>query len=295
MASFMHPQFANGVYKALQTAFSSHPILPIWERTVLDAYLLTHSYILMYISVCLILSILGILLCLLKNDIIIKAKFFSLSTAFLLLFFCFWSNQLTPLLAIAMLIIAFPIGSHYISKVASEKQFILSYSPPVLALYSLTPIFIAAHFWSPINNFGYGLRENETNLVDFINRTKVAGPYFHNSSISGLLAYGLEDENNLFIATQPLAHPVDFYTTQYFPNILDPYAWKAIHDKYLFNSIIFRLEGESIKNLEFMGNLLGNGRWAMIYFKKDYEVILVRRNEKNQALINQFEIIPNAQ
>jgi hypothetical protein len=287
---FLNPNFANGVFAALKTAFSSHQLLPIWERNILDAYLFTKSYVFLYVLVGIICCLLGLFLYL---KIEFEVKFFLLSTTLLFLFFTFWNSQLAPFLGISILLIALPVGEYYISKGGTEKLFLLSYKPPVLVLYIVVPVFFAANFWKPISNWGYGLRDEETEIIDFVNQTKIAGPYFHNTSISGLLAYGIEEEQALFISSQPLAHPDIFYTTNYFPQILDPLAWKNIHDEYLFNAIIFRVQGESKRNLEFMGNLLGNGKWAMVYYKKDYEVVLVKRNETNQAIINQFEITPN--
>lgn len=296
-ASFIHPQFAKGTFGALSMAFSYFEILPIWERTTLDAYLLTHSYTLLYVLVISILSLLGSLGLALKIKTT-RPKFFILSTAVLFIFFSFWNNQLVLLAGIAWMIIAFPIFNYHLEKPSEEvdeKHFLLQYNPPVLALYLLLPIFFVAGFLQPINNFGYGLREDETVSIDFINQVGIQGPFFHNSAISGLMAYGLPQEQPLYLSSQALAHPVSFLTQKYFPQILDPFAWKAVHDEYQFNAILFRLKNEANPQLEFMGNLLSNGKWAMVYYKQDYEVILLKRNQKNQALINQYEIIPNTE
>ncbi|WP_052594787.1 hypothetical protein [Aureispira sp. CCB-QB1] len=296
LTSLVHPQFINGMIGAFRVAFSSSEILPIWERTTLDAYWLSHSYILLYALILGTLVLLGGIL--LGSKIkTIPLPFFSLSSVALFLFFAFWNNQLILLAGIAWLIVSFPIANYYQQKQVEKniKDFFLQYNPPVLSLYLLIPTFLVAGFYQPIHNFGYGLRENETEAVDFINQVGVQGPFFHNTAISGLMAYGLKETQPLYVSSQALAHPTSFLTQQYFPQILDPVSWKSIHDKYQFNAILFRLHNESIPQLEFMGNLLGNGQWAMIYYKKDYEVILVKRNEKNQALIRQYEIIPNTE
>ena len=198
---------------------------------------------------------------------------------------------------ISWIIITFPILNYYLQKAPEEdlKHFLVQYNPPVLTLYLLLPMFLVAGFVQPVNNMGYGLRADETESIDFINQVGIQGPFFHNSAISGLMAYGLPQNQPLYISSQALAHPTTFLTEQYFPQILDPLAWKTIHDEYLFNAVIFRLKNEATSQLEFMGNLLGNGKWAMVYYKKDYEVILLKRNEKNQALIRQYEIRPNAE
>lgn len=295
-ASFVHPQFAQGPLGALSMAFSSSEILPIWERTTLDTYLLTHSYTLLYVLILSLITLLGSfgLGLKIKNS---TPKFFILSTTILFTFFSFWSNQLVLLSGIAWLIITVPILNYYQEKQPEEdqKSFLFQYSPPVLALYLLIPIFFGAGFVQPVNNFGYGLRVNETESIDFINQVGVQGPFFHNSAISGLMAYGLPQNQPLYLSSQALAHPAIFLTEKYFPRILDPIGWKTIHDEYLFNAIIFRLKNEATPQLEFMGNLLSNGKWAMVYYKKDYEVILLKRNKKNQALIRQYEIIPNTE
>lgn len=293
VASFVHPHFAQGTFGALSTALSSSEILPIWERTTLDAYLLTHSYTLLYVIIINLLLLLGSFWLGLKAKTLVP-KLFLLSTSTLLVFFSFWNNQLVLLSGIAWMIIAFPIANYYLPKKIEEEEkfFLLQYTPAVLSLYLLLPIFFAAGFLQPINNFGYGLRTGETESIDFIKQVGIQGPFFHNSAIGGLMAYGLPEKQPLYISSQALAHPTAFLTEKYFPRILDPIAWKAVHDEYQFNAIIFRLKNESTPQLEFMGNLLGNGKWAMVYYKKDYEVILLKRTEKNQALIRQYEIIP---
>jgi hypothetical protein len=295
-ASFVHPQFAQGPFGALSMAFSSSEILPIWERTTIDTYLLTHSYTLLYVLTLSLITLLGCLGLGLKTKTS-TPKFFILSTAILLTFFSFWSNQLVLLSGIAWLIITVPILNYYQEKHPEEDQnnFLLQYNPPILALYLLFPIFVVAGFAQPVNNFGYGLRANETECIDFINKVGIEGPFFHNSAVSGLMAYRLPQEQPLYLSSQALAHPSTFLTEKYFPRILDPVGWKAIHDEYLFNAVIFRLKNEATSQLEFMGNLLSNGKWAMVYYKKDYEVILLKRNTKNQALIRQYEIIPNTE
>jgi hypothetical protein len=295
-ASFMHPQFAKGTFGALSIAFSSHDILPIWERNTLDTFILTQSYTLLYVLTLSLILLLGSFVLGLKVKTE-QSNFFVISTAILFTFFSFWNNQLVLLSGIAWIIIAFPVLNYYLEKQPEEdtKSFFLQYNPPVLSLYILLPIFILTGFIQPINNFGYGLRANETEAIDFINHVGVQGPFFHNSAISGLMAYGLPQEQPLYFSSKALAHPTTFLTEQYFPQILDPFAWKAIHDQYQFNAILFRLKNQSTPQLEFMGNLLGNGKWAMVYYKQDYEVILLKRNQKNQALINQYEIIPNTE
>lgn len=299
-ASFVHPQLARGTFSALSTAFSSSEILPIWERTTLDTYWLTHSYTSLYVLIISLIILLGSLLLAFK----IKSatpNLFILSAAILFIFFSFWNNQLVLLAGISWLIIAFPVVNYYQQNYQqkqeeeTESSFLLQYNPPVLSLYVLLPIFLVAGFAQPINNFGYGLRADETEAIDFINQVGVQGPFFHNSAVSGLMAYGLNTEQPLYLSSQALAHPSSFLSQKYFPQILDPLAWKAIHDEYQFNAIFFRLKNESIPQLEFMGNLLGNGKWAMVYYKKDYEVVLLKRTEKNQALIRQYEIIPNTE
>lgn len=296
VASFIHPQFATGTFGAISKAFTTSAFLPIWERTTLDAYLLTHSYSLLYVLVMSIITLLGSLFYVFKirNSI---PNFFVPAATVLFTFFAFWNNQLIFLLGITWIAIALLILDFYLIKYPVEpiKNIFLTYNPPIVSLYALLPIFLAAGFAYPISNLGYGLRANETEVVDFINQADIQGPFFHNSAISGLMAYGLKQQQPLYLSSQALAHPNDFLTQKYFPQILDPISWKAIHDEYQFNAILFRLKNEATAQLEFMGNLLGNGKWAMVYFKKDYEVLLLKRNEKNQALIRQYEISPNTE
>lgn len=292
LLSLVHPKGWQGVYTALQNSWESPVFMPIWEQPTWDAYLLTYSYSLLYVIAVVLVSSLFLIL-IIKKNMPQKIWLYTTGGSFLLL--TLWTNQLAPLLVIPFLLSAFRVVTYFYAEEAEEQLALLKYKPPVLSLYILVPTFVAAGFYQPITNFGYGIQQEEVELVEFVNAAKIEGPVFNNTAISGLLAYGLEMPAPTYISSQPQAHPNEFYNQYYFPTILNPLGWKKVHDLYEFNTIIFRLKGASTEQLEFMGNLLGNGKWAMVYYVPDYEVVLVKKNEKNQSIIDRFRIKPNVQ
>jgi hypothetical protein len=289
MASFAHPFGLGGVEQALSKIIAPPLIMPIWQRSTWAAYSLVHSYSLLYIMLLSLVSMVNLLL-LIKQKQAYKFWFYGTSISFIAL--GWWANQLAPLLVLPFLYSSFSIVEYYYLE-DKPYQNLLSYQPPVWILYVLLPAFCTAGFYQPISNFGYGVQERETAIIDFIKEVGVEGNIFNNTTISGTLAYGVPDKLPTYISSQPQAHTTSFYTTEYFPKTLRPKGWKHIHDKYLFNAVIFRLEGAPIEQLEFMGNLLGNGQWTMIYYVKDYDVVLVKNNEVNQRLIKRYGINPS--
>lgn len=291
-SAVLHPQGLQGLTTALQTAFVSPAIMPIQEQPTWAAYLLTQSYSLLYVLVVSGILLLGII-----NWVGIASKqqiasFWQISTSVLLTLLALWSNQLAPLLLIPFFLIAFANVQQYYTAEDNYQQ-LLRYCPPSLVLYLLVPVFVAAGYYNPIANLGYGLRGEEQKITNFINKAGIQGPIFHNTAISGLLVSELEQPQPLYISSQPQAHPTNFYQQDYFPTILSPMGWKTIHDQYQFNAIVIRLQGMSIPQLQFMGNLLGNGRWSMVYLEPDYEVILIKKTPKNQIIIDRFNQVPD--
>ena len=285
--SVVHPKFIGGITGAFQDVFSSAIILPIWERTLLDGYIITHSYVLLYGLVLFFISIGAGLLAIKQKQV----DLFTLSGVFLLIFFAYWSSQLLVLLALPIVILLSNLVVYYSAKKEQcEVELLLSYSPLVLFVYMSIPVFITGGFYQPINNWGYGIAKEELNISNFLAQSNLKGPIFHNTLVSGLLTYSIPEEQCLYISSQPKAHPIDFYDKEYFPSVLDPFGWKLVHDKYLFNAVVFRLKGAATSELEFMGNLLGNGKWSMVYYKEDYEVILVKNKKENQSIIDRYVI-----
>lgn len=292
LTTLIHPKGWNGVYSALQNSWSSPIFMPIWEQPTLSAYGLTHSYTLLYVIVVTVVSI-GSMLVTFKQKTPQKIWLYITSGSVVLL--VLWTNQLAPLLVIPFMMSAFRAVAYFQEEETAQTASLLKYRPPILSLYVLVPVFVAAGFYQPVTNFGYGIQEEEVAIGTFLNDAGIKGPIFNNTAISGLLTHELDMPAPLYISSQPQAHPNEFYNQYYFPTILNPLGWKKVHDLYQFNAIVFRLKGASTEQLQFMGNLLGNGKWAMVYYVPDYEVVLVKNNEQNQSIIDRFGIKPNVQ
>ena len=69
--------------------------------------------------------------------------------------------------------------------------------------------------------------------------------------------------------------------------------WHQLKNKYSINAIYFKLEGETNEKLEFLGNRLGDGEWALVYQNNNRDAILLRRNKLNMEIIKQYEINPS--
>lgn len=293
-ALLAHPQGLGASWQNWLQLWTQHNYLPIQSQSLWLAYQLTRSFSLLY-GLCSIVWIIILLIYVPKSNL--AAPFFIISSALLCIWASLWNPELLYLLGLWCLFLNYQIGHHILEQYEQEISFFKSYHPLVLIWYPLGAIFIAAQFWWPMHNLGYGLRDGEINLTTFIQQIGgIQGPIFHNAPISGLLVneLGESQKQPLYISNQALAHPDQFYQEAYFPALLDPYSWKAVHDKYQFNAVAFRLKAQPEDQLRFLGNLLSNGKWAMVYYEKDYEVLLLKRAPQNQALIEAYEIQPEA-
>ena len=171
-------------------------------------------------------------------------------------------------------------------------------SPFVILLYFLLPfVFWSAteEFFKPVSHkIGLGLAPNALDATAFIEYTGIQGLFFNNRDAAGAMIFSLYPNHYPFIDDRANGFPKDLVDRYYFPGLImeDFKNWHELKNKYAINTIYFKLEGETNEKLEFLGNRLGDGEWALVYQNKNKDAILLRRNKINMEIIKQYEINP---
>lgn len=140
-------------------------------------------------------------------------------------------------------------------------------------------------------SFGLGLRSNDGAAADFIKKESLAGPIFNNYDVGGYLTYYLYPEK-VFVDNRPEAYPADFFRQVYVPMQEKENVWQEELKKYNFNLIVFYYRDVTPWSQSFLAARLKDAAWAPVYVD-DRILVLARRNQSNQKVIEQYEIPAN--
>jgi hypothetical protein len=148
----------------------------------------------------------------------------------------------------------------------------------------------AFQVWSLRNQpFGLGLAPYVNRSAEFFKSAGIEGPIASNYDIGGYLIYHLAPEQKVFVDNRQEAFPPEFFKQTYVPMQEDEAIWKKVDSQYGFNAIYFHRHDLTPWGQNFLVQRVKDAQWAPV-FVDDYVIILLRRNDKNQALIKQFEL-----
>lgn len=148
------------------------------------------------------------------------------------------------------------------------------------------------NYYSPYKQyFGLGLMEGCNKSAEFILKNNVEGPYFNNYDIGGYFIFYLFPQYKPFVDNRPEAYSVDFFQDLFIPMQQDTTdaTWKKADEKYHFNSIYFYRHDQTPYGQPFLIRRIKDAEWIPIYFD-DYTVLLLRNNEKNAFLLQQYAL-----
>jgi len=153
---------------------------------------------------------------------------------------------------------------------------------------------LAKHDWlySPFKlgeEFGVGLRTDETKPAEFIKRVDIKGPWYNNFDIGSYLIYYFYPDEKVFIDNRPEAYSVNFFKGDYIVMHQDENKWGEMVNRYQFNAIIADYQDNTSWLRPFLQRRYRDPMWALVY-QDENVVILVRRDEQNQDIIDDYEI-----
>jgi len=289
LVTFVNPSLVEGVWYPVQHLWVNYSEALLQEVSLFAAYQETKAHFLLY---ALLITVIGLLLVfILLIRFANQQQFFLRCTALLMLLTGGLSAGNTAFIGLGLWILGMECSKVYEERFDAEN-FATSYQSPVILLYLFLPFFLSHHVSSPFKEpRGLGLAETAMNAMNFLQSNQIKGPLFNNRLATGYLVDGLyERQEYPFVNDRLGAHSEDFLQTAYFPALLDESVWHQAKLKYNFNTIVFALKNERHSYLEFLGRRLGDGEWALVYHEVDKIAILLRRNQQNQPLINQYEL-----
>ena len=134
-----------------------------------------------------------------------------------------------------------------------------------------------------------GLLSGNDGSARFFLEHKLAGPVFNNYDIGGYLIHYLYPQEKVFVDNRPEAYPREFFNEVYIPIQENENVWKQQDARFGFNAIVFSYHDYTPWAQTFLQARLGDPLWTPVY-ADEFVLIFLRRNEKNAALISQFEI-----
>lgn len=170
-----------------------------------------------------------------------------------------------------------------------KKENQIAYS---IAITIALMVFIAFHFSDrlpPKSAWGIGLLRDVNASAEFFEKENLHGPIFSNYDIGGYLIFHLYGREKVFVDNRPEAYPASFLQNEYIPMQENEALWGEELKKWNFNTIYFQRKDMTPWAQKFLVIRITDPLWAPV-FVDDYNIIFLRRNEKNDAIIKKYEL-----
>jgi len=154
---------------------------------------------------------------------------------------------------------------------------------------SMIVLMLNSTFWQSRPAGGVGLEPGVDASAKFFRQNKLTGPIFNNYDIGGYLIYYLYPQERVFVDNRPEVYPASFFQQTYIPMQENDQKWQKIDAQYRFNTIFFYRLDLTPWAQHFLVERVKDPVWAPV-FVDGRTIILVRRNEQNQSIIEQFEL-----
>lgn len=140
-----------------------------------------------------------------------------------------------------------------------------------------------------LQEFGWGQAPENSLAADFFKETKITGPIFNNYDIGSYLIFYFFPKERVFVDNRPEAYSVSFFRDHYIPMQEDEHKWQEEDQKFKFNAIIFSYRDATPWGQNFLIKRVQDPQWAAV-FADQQVIIFLKRNDKNQSVIQRFEI-----
>jgi hypothetical protein len=246
----------------------------------------------------LIIKICFVLVLLLSIPSFLKKKFFEIITPIFFGILSLMTIRNVPFFAFSFIYpLAWGLDFYYdqigkVSAYAHRKYFVLFEISAIFFLiiisiqssHSLLSNTYYVHAYSGVKT-GLGQVKGAREGVDFFITHHLKGPIFNNYDIGSYLIYRLYPQQKVFVDTRPEAYPLNFFSSEYIPILLDDGKWGQEITKRKFQTIIFSHTDLSQWGQLFIRKRLIDPDWEMVYFDH-YIFILVRKDDKEYTSLH---------
>ena len=213
------------------------------------------------------------------------------------LFTSWWMNRFIPFFGLFLIPVLLSWFSAFYQFCRQKKHFWLNLTNKwwsisifsLLGFMLLILMIISGLFLPPATNVRLGLLPQTERLAQFIKTNRVSGPIFNNYDLGGYLIFNLYPKEKVFVDNRPEAYSADFLQKTYVQAQQSTKVWRALLEKYQFQSIIFYRLDQTPWAQPFLIERLKDKDWRPIYVD-NYTLVLVRNNQKNQKLIKKFQL-----
>jgi hypothetical protein len=136
---------------------------------------------------------------------------------------------------------------------------------------------------------GIGLLPGNVAAAKFIQKENIKGPIFNNYDIGGYLAWGLPENEKIFVDNRPAEYPSSFFSNVYKPMQENIEVFKKIDEQYNFNTIVFSRNDITPWGMNFLKVIRENPDWTKV-FEDDYVVVYLKSDETNRLIIEKYRI-----
>ncbi len=139
---------------------------------------------------------------------------------------------------------------------------------------------------------GVGLMPGVNGAAEFYKQHGLKGPIFNNYDIGGYLIFHLHGQDAVFVDNRPEAYSESFLQDVYVKAQEDPQMFDRLDSEYHFNTVFFYYHDLTPWAQQFLIRMVHDPAWSPVYVDY-YNLILVRRNQQNAQIIQQFGLPQN--
>jgi hypothetical protein len=187
-------------------------------------------------------------------------------------------------------ILATNLKTAFKTKLESYQNLLSVFAPILTAsIFILTILTNSPSSFPYWRNFGLGLEEGNNQPAEFFKAQKIQGPILNNYDIGSFLIFHLAPEQPVFVDNRPEAYSQDFFQKIYIPLQEDEDQWQKWDQYFGFNTIFFSYRDATPWGQKFLIERLNDPGWAPVFVDQSV-LILLKRNELNQVIIEKYEI-----
>lgn len=194
-------------------------------------------------------------------------------------------NRFVPMLGLMMI----GFGSWVVSEVSGRNEVIEKSLFPFLSVFLLLVFVSSKSYLSPLESgFGAGLMPGVEKSSIFFKQQNLLGPVFNNYDIGGYLIHQHFPGERVFVDNRPEAYSPQFFE-KYIAAQEDDEVWQQLEQEYGFETIFFYRHDFTPWAQPFLIERIKDESWVSVYVD-EYVLILVKDNERNQGIIEKFEL-----